>query len=151
MLVLQCHLPIAWYLAEMVVGWWRTRMSPSNSQQATGCSVVASITMPFLIWFRRIYKSSKDTRWRLSHLLNANHSMPPYPLESKRCCLPSSHFPHWHPLPVDAPNGHRYKLSKRCGSQEQGVIHPDHSLHACAWHNRPHTLKAHVHREARYM
>ena len=30
------NIPMAWYLVLMVVGWWRTKMSPSNSQQATG-------------------------------------------------------------------------------------------------------------------
>ena len=47
-------LPMAWYLVLMVVGWWRTRMSPSNSQQATGFRLGCTSTIPLRIWLRRI-------------------------------------------------------------------------------------------------
>ena len=46
---------MAWYLTLMVVGWWRIRISPSNSQQAAGFSLGCTITMPFLIWLRRTF------------------------------------------------------------------------------------------------
>ena len=48
------HSPMAWYLGLMVVGWCSTSISPSNSQQAVGSRLGSTITMPFLIWLRRI-------------------------------------------------------------------------------------------------
>ena len=47
--------PIAWYFGDIVVGWCRTRMSPSNSQQHSGFIAGCTSTMPFLIWLRRTY------------------------------------------------------------------------------------------------
>ena len=42
-----------------VVRWWRTKMSPINSQQAVGCSSLATITMPLWIWLHLIYINNK--------------------------------------------------------------------------------------------
>ena len=47
--------PIAWYFGDIVVGWCRTRISPSNSQQHSGFMAGCTSTMPFLIWLRRTY------------------------------------------------------------------------------------------------
>ena len=47
----------------MVVGWWRTMMSPSNSQQAFGLSCGLIMTIPFLIWERLIFFSAKEAVW----------------------------------------------------------------------------------------
>lgn len=41
------HLPMAWYRGLIVVGWWRTRISASNSQEAWGFRRGETITMPF--------------------------------------------------------------------------------------------------------
>ncbi len=55
MIQLWSHLPMAWYLQLIVVGWCSTRISPSNSQHALGLSLGDTITIPLrivdlLIW-----------------------------------------------------------------------------------------------------
>jgi|LakMenEpi03Aug12_release.lakeMendotaPanAssembly.Ray.scaffolds.fasta_scaffold554752_1 hypothetical protein len=49
-------IPIAWYRVLIVVGWWRTRISPSNSQDAVGLSSGDTKTIPFLICDLLIYE-----------------------------------------------------------------------------------------------
>ena len=49
------NLPIAWYLGLIVVGWCKTRISPSNSQQALGLRAGDTNTIPFRRFCRFIY------------------------------------------------------------------------------------------------
>ena len=56
---------IAWYRTEMVVGWCRTMMSASNSQQASGFSLGETITIPFLICDLLIFFKAKEAVWPL--------------------------------------------------------------------------------------
>ncbi len=51
--------PIAWYLGEMVVGWCKTSISASNSQYACGFNRGDTMTMPFLIDERLIWRREK--------------------------------------------------------------------------------------------
>ena len=48
-------LPIAWYLGLIVVGWCKTSISPSNSQQALGLRAGDTNTIPFRKFCRFIY------------------------------------------------------------------------------------------------
>ena len=45
----------------MVVGWWSTRTSASNSQHAWGLTCLSTITIPFLICDRLIW--SEKLKW----------------------------------------------------------------------------------------
>ncbi len=58
---MQAHVisPIAWYLGEMVVGWCKTSISASNSQYACGFNRGDTMTMPFLIEERLIWRREK--------------------------------------------------------------------------------------------
>lgn len=47
---------MAWYRGLIVVGWWRTRISASNSQEAWGFRRGETITMPFRMDERLICK-----------------------------------------------------------------------------------------------
>lgn len=51
--------PMAWYLGEMVVGWCKTSISASNSQYACGFNLGDTMTIPFLIEERLIWRREK--------------------------------------------------------------------------------------------
>lgn len=60
----QISLPMAWYRELIVVGWWRTRISPSNSQHALGFTAGDTITIPFLICDLFIWKEASEVTHR---------------------------------------------------------------------------------------
>ena len=64
----------------------------------------------------------------------------PYLLESEGGSLSTPDGPNRQPLPLNASDSNRNKISNTCGTQEKGVIELDNSLHACTRHNRAHTL-----------
>ena len=47
----------------MVVGWWRTMMSPSNSQHDLGLSLGLTMTIPFRIWLLLIFLRANEAVW----------------------------------------------------------------------------------------
>lgn len=63
------HIPMAWYRGLMVVGWWSTRISASNSHDACGFRRGDTITIPFRMEERLIWKAEtpqKKSSARLS-------------------------------------------------------------------------------------
>jgi hypothetical protein len=58
----QVHL-LTSYFTVMVVGWWSTRISPSNSHVATGFSAGETITMPLRMAERFTFFKANEHVW----------------------------------------------------------------------------------------